>query len=221
MHYINILAVILNFCYDNRYKQVIFWRSKTIGKQLNNQHTRINNEIRYDEVRVIGPNGEQLGIMSSRDAQLKARDLGVDMVEMAANANPPVVKLIDWGKYQYQKMKEQSRAKKKAKSSELKQIRLGLKIGENDLNIKIRKIKEFLSEGHRVKIMIVFRGREMTHKEVGTELMNKIIDLLSEDAIVDGKSAMSGRNLSFTVRRKNWQQRPTVPCTPKRWIYIN
>ena len=125
------------------------------------------------------------------------------MVEMAANANPPVVKLIDWGKYQYQKMKEQSRAKKKAKSSELKQIRLGLKIGENDLNIKIRKIKEFLSEGHRVKIMIVFRGREMTHKEVGTELMNRIIDLLSEDAIVDGKSAMSGRNLSFTVRRKN------------------
>ena len=122
---------------------------------------------------------------------------------MAANANPPVVKLIDWGKYQYQKMKEQSRAKKKAKSSELKQIRLGLKIGENDLNIKIRKIKEFLSEGHRVKIMIVFRGREMTHKEVGTELMNRIIDLLSEDAIVDGKSAMSGRNLSFTVRRKN------------------
>ncbi|MBQ1344453.1 translation initiation factor IF-3 [Candidatus Saccharibacteria bacterium] len=174
-----------------------------MGKQLNNQHTRINNEIRYDEVRVIGPNGEQLGIMSSRDAQLKARDLGVDMVEMAANANPPVVKLIDWGKYQYQKMKEQSRAKKKAKSSELKQIRLGLKIGENDLNIKIRKIKEFLSEGHRVKIMIVFRGREMTHKEVGTELMNRIIDLLSEDAIVDGKSAMSGRNLSFTVRRKN------------------
>ena len=141
--------------------------------------------------------------MSSRDAQLKARDLGVDMVEMAANANPPVVKLIYWGKYQYQKMKEQSRAKKKAKSSELKQIRLGLKIGENDLNIKIRKIKEFLSEGHRVKIMIVFRGREMTHKEVGTELMNRIIDLLSEDAIVDGKSAMSGRNLSFTVRRKN------------------
>lgn len=141
--------------------------------------------------------------MSSRDAQLKARDLGVDMVEMAANANPPVVKLIDWGKYQYQKMKEQSRAKKKAKSSELKQIRLGLKIGENDLNIKIRKIKEFLSEGHRVKIMIVFRGREMTHKEVGTELMNRIIDLLSEDAIVDGKSTMSGRNLSFTVRRKN------------------
>jgi translation initiation factor IF-3 len=141
--------------------------------------------------------------MSSRDAQLKARDLGVDMVEMAANANPPVVKLIDWGKYQYQKMKEQSRTKKKAKSSELKQIRLGLKIGENDLNIKIRKIKEFLSEGHRVKIMIVFRGREMTHKEVGTELMNRIIDLLSEDAIVDGKSTMSGRNLSFTVRRKN------------------
>ena len=180
----------------------IFWRSNTIGKQSSNQHTRINGEIRHEQVRVIGPDGEQLGIMSSRDAQLKARDLGVDMVEMAPNANPPVVKLIDWGKYQYQKMKEQSRAKKKAKSSELKQIRLGLKIGENDLNIKLRKIREFLSVGHRVKIMIVFRGREMAHKEVGTDLMNKIIDLLGEEAVVDGKSAMNGRNLSFTVRQK-------------------
>ena len=199
---INPLAKTASLCYDYYCKQVNFLRRKTIGKQLNNQHTRINGEIRYEEVRVIGPDGEQLGIMSSREAQMKARELGVDMVEMAANANPPVVKLIDWGKYQYQKMKEQSRAKKKAKSSELKQIRLGLKIGENDLNIKLRKIREFLSAGHRVKIMIVFRGREMAHKEVGTDLMNKIIDLLGEEAVVDGKSAMNGRNLSFTVRQK-------------------
>jgi translation initiation factor IF-3 len=176
-------------------------RSKTISNPTS--RTRINGDIRYPEVRVISADGAQLGIMSSRDAQLMARDAGLDLVEISPNANPPVVKIIDWGKYQYQKMKEQARAKKNAKSSELKQIRLGLKIGENDLNIKIRKIKEFLSEGHRVKIMIVFRGREMTHKEVGTELMNRIIDLLSEDAIVDGKSTMSGRNLSFTVRRKN------------------
>jgi len=151
---------------------------------------------------VIGANGEQLGIMSSRDAQLAARDAGVDLVEISAGANPPVVKIIDWGKYQYQKMKEQSRAKKKSKSSELKQIRLGLKIGENDLNIKIRKIKEFLDDGDRVKIMIVFRGREMAHKEIGDDLANKMIDLLGPDAVVEGKPQMSGRNLSFSVRRK-------------------
>ena len=140
--------------------------------------------------------------MSSRDAQLMARDAGVDLVEISASANPPVVKIIDWGKYQYQKMKEQGRAKKKSKSSELKQIRLGLKIGENDLNIKIRKIKEFLDDGNRVKIMIVFRGREMAHKEIGEDLANKMIDLIGENAVVEGRPQMSGRNLSFSVRRK-------------------
>jgi translation initiation factor IF-3 len=153
-------------------------------------------------VRVIGADGEQLGVMSSRDAQLVARDAGVDLVEISAGANPPVVKVIDWGKYQYQKMKELSKAKKKSKPSELKQMRLGLKIGTNDLNIKIRKIKEFLDEGHRVKIMIVFRGREMAHKELGNELAERIVELLGSDAVVDGKAQMSGRNLSFSVRHK-------------------
>ena len=146
-------------------------RSKTISNPTS--RTRINGDIRHPEVRVISADGAQLGIMSSRDAQLMARDAGLDLVEISPNANPPVVKIIDWGKYQYQKMKEQSRAKKNAKSSELKQIRLGLKIGENDLNIKIRKTLELLEGGDRVKIMIVFRGREMAHKEIGTDLMNK------------------------------------------------
>ena len=140
--------------------------------------------------------------MSSRDAQLKARDAGLDLVEISPNANPPVVKIIDWGKYQYQKMKEQARAKKNAKSSELKQIRLGLKIGENDLNIKVRKTLELLEDGDRVKIMIVFRGREMAHKEIGTELMNRIIEKLGNQVVVDGKAQMSGRNLTFMVRHK-------------------
>ena len=140
--------------------------------------------------------------MSSREAQLKARDAGVDLVEISANANPPVVKIIDWGKYQYQKMKELSKAKKKARSSELKQMRLGLKIGENDLNIKIRKIKAFLDDGDRVKIMIVFRGREMAHKEIGNELMQRSLDLLGPDVVIENKAQMSGRNLSFSVRHK-------------------
>lgn len=140
--------------------------------------------------------------MSSREAQLKAHEAGVDLVEISANANPPVVKIIDWGKYQYQKMKELSKAKKKARSSELKQMRLGLKIGENDLNIKIRKIKAFLDDGDRVKIMIVFRGREMAHKEIGNELMQRILDLLGPDVVLENKAQMSGRNLSFSVRHK-------------------
>ncbi len=187
-------------CYNLPHNKSNFLRSKTISNPTS--RTRINGDIRYPEVRVISADGAQLGIMSSRDAQLMARDAGLDLVEISPNANPPVVKIIDWGKYQYQKMKEQARAKKNAKSSELKQIRLGLKIGENDLNIKVRKTLELLEDGDRVKIMIVFRGREMAHKEIGNELMNRIIEKLGADVVVDGKAQMSGRNLSFTVRHK-------------------
>ncbi len=155
-------------------------------------------------MRVIGPSGEQLGIMSSKDAQLLAKEQGVDLVEIAANANPPVVKIIDWGKYQYQKMKEEAKNRKKAreKQSELKQMKIGLKISDNDLNIKIRKMREFLCDGDRVKIMIVFKGREMAHKELGQNLLDKIIELLGDDAIVEGKPQFNGRNLSVQVRKK-------------------
>lgn len=166
--------------------------------------TKINGEIRYPEVRVIGTNGEQLGIMSSKEAQVLARDQGVDLVEIAANAEPPVVKIIDWGKYQYQKMKEEAKNRKKAreKQAELKTMKIGLKISDNDLNIKIRKIKGFLEDGNRVKIMVIFRGREMAHKELGYDLMNKIISLVEDCAIIEGKPQFSGRNLSVGIRKK-------------------
>ena len=125
-------------------------------------------------------------------------------VEIAANANPPVVKIIDWGKYQYQKMKEEAKNRKKAreKQSELKQMKIGLKISDNDLNIKVRKIKGFLEDGDHVKIMIVFRGREMAHKDLGNELLNKVLALLTDDAIVEGKPQWNGRNLSIGIRKK-------------------
>ena len=142
--------------------------------------------------------------MSSKDAFNLARDAGVDLVEISANANPPVVKIIDWGKYQYQKMKEEAKNRKKAreKQSELKQMKIGLKISENDLNIKVRKIKGFLEDGDRVKIMIIFRGREMAHKEIGQSLLDKVISLLGDDVIVEGKPQFSGRNLSVGIRKK-------------------
>ncbi len=142
--------------------------------------------------------------MSSKEAQVLAREQGVDLVEIAANANPPVVKIIDWGKYQYQKMKEEAKNRKKAreKQSELKQMKIGLKISDNDLNIKVRKIKGFLDDGDRAKIMIVFRGREMAHKEIGQELLDKVLGLLGEGIIVEGKPQFNGRNLSVGVRKK-------------------
>ncbi len=142
--------------------------------------------------------------MSTRDAQLLARDQGVDLVEIAANADPPVVKIIDWGKYQYQKMKEQAKNRKKAreKQSELKQMKFGLKISDNDLNIKVRKIKGFIEDGDRVKIMVIFRGREMAHKDLGQVLLDKILAELGDTVIVEGKPQFAGRNLSIGIRKK-------------------
>ena len=142
--------------------------------------------------------------MSSKDAQMLAKEQGVDLVEIAANANPPVVKIIDWGKFQYQKMKEEAKNRKKAreKQSELKQMKIGLKISDNDLNIKVRKMRGFLDDGDRVKVMIVFKGREMAHKEIGKELLLKVVSLLGEDAMMEGTPQMAGRNLSVQVRRK-------------------
>ena len=163
---------------------------------------RINGEIRARELRVIGESGEQLGIMSTRDALEHARDAGLDLVEISPNATPPVAKIIDWGKYQYQKIKEQQRNKKSAKSSEIKQMRIGLKIGQGDLDIKLRKIREFLGEGDKVKIQIVFRGREMAHPEIGQQLLSRILESLADEATTDQKPVMAGRNLSIMVRPK-------------------
>jgi len=165
-----------------------------------NKSVRINKEIRANELRVIGESGEQLGVMSRQSALSAAEDAGLDLVEISPHATPPVVKIVDWGKYQYQKMKEQQRNKKSARRSEIKQMRLGLKIGQHDLDIKLRKIREFLADGDKVKIMLVYRGREMAHQEIGRTLMNRIIETLGDEAIVEQQPQMAGRNLSIVVR---------------------
>lgn len=167
---------------------------------ITNHSIRINGQIRANQLRVVDQSGAQLGIMSRREALDKAREAGLDLVEISPNAQPPVAKIIDWGKYQYQKMKEQQRNKKSAHASEMKQIRLGLKIGENDLQIKLRKIRKFLLDGDKVKIQIVFRGREMAHPEVGRKLLDSILEQLSDVAVADNKPTMAGRNLSVIVR---------------------
>lgn len=151
---------------------------------------------------MIGADGEQLGIVSRAEALKLAEEAGVDLVEISPNAAPPVAKVVDWGKYQYQKMKEQQKNRKSSKASELKQMRFGLKIGSGDLDIKLRKIRSFLEDGHKVKILIFYRGREMAHKELGYVLIDKIVALLDSDAILEQKPQMAGRNLSIVVRSK-------------------
>ena len=158
--------------------------------------------IRASELRVIGSSGEQLGVLPRNEALKIAENAGVDLVEISPGANPPVAKVIDWGKYQYQKVKEQQKNRAKSKQTELKQMRFGLKIGSGDLEIKLRKIRAFLGDGHKVRIQIFFRGREMAHKELGYDMINKIITLLEDDAVVEQQPQMAGRNLSITIRSK-------------------
>jgi translation initiation factor IF-3 len=151
---------------------------------------------------VIGGSGEQLGIMKRQEALKLAEEAGVDLVEISPNADPPVAKIVDWGKYQYQKMKEQQKNRKSSKQSELKQMRFGLKIGSGDLDIKLRKIRSFLAEGHKVRIQIFYRGRENAHRELGYDMINRIVTLLEDDAVMEQQPQMAGRNLSVVVRSK-------------------
>ena len=140
--------------------------------------------------------------MSRQEALRVAEEAGVDLVEISPNANPPVAKVVDWGKFQYQKMKEQQKNRRNNKATELKQMRFGLKIGANDLEIKLRKIRNFLSEGNKVKILIFFRGREMAHRELGYGLIDKVMSQLEDEAILEQKPVMAGKNLSTVIRSK-------------------
>jgi translation initiation factor IF-3 len=176
--------------------------NKTLRERTINQQIRINEAIRASELRVIGQDGEQLGIMSRSDALKAAEEAGLDLVEISPSANPPVAKIVNWGKYQYQKMKEAQKNRRSNKQSELKQMRFGLKIGSGDLDIKLRKVKEFLAEGHKVRIQIFYRGREMAHKDLGYVMIDKITALLEEDAVVEQAPQMAGRNLSIVIRSK-------------------
>lgn len=140
--------------------------------------------------------------MTQKDALAKAADLDLDLVEISPDADPPVAKIVNWGKYQYQKMKDQQRNRRSSKAGELKQMRFGLKIGSGDLDIKLKKIRKFLEEGNKVRVQVVYKGREMAHKELGYELINSIIEKLQEEAILEQKPQMAGRNLSIIIRRK-------------------
>lgn len=161
---------------------------------------RINGAISAPELRVVGPDGSQIGILSRAEALLEAEKAGLDLVEISPQANPPVARIVDWGKFLYQKTKEQQKSRRNAKVIKLKQMRLGLKIGANELDIKLRKVREFLAEGHKVKIMVFYRGREMAHQEIGYQLMDSIIEKLQDEVIIEQKPILAGKTLGIVVR---------------------
>lgn len=158
-----------------------------------------NESIRLKEVRLIDENGAQVGIMSSREALNIAREKGLDLVLIAPNANPPVCRIVDLGKYLYEQTKKEKEAKKKQTKIEVKQMRYRLKIDTNDLAIKNKKVREFIEDGNRVNIEIWFRGREMAFTDQGFELANKIINSLSDVAVVASPPKMAGKNLVFSL----------------------
>lgn len=127
----------------------------------------------------------------------------MDLILVSPDAKPPVAKIVDWGKYNYQRTKQLKKNRAKAKPLELKQMRLGLKIGEHDLSIKMRKVSDFLEAGHKVKITLIYRGRELAHKELGFKLAEKIIADFGDDIIVDQQPQFAGRQLSFVIRSKH------------------
>jgi len=126
----------------------------------------------------------------------------LDLVEVSPNADPPVARIVDWGKYNYQKTKQAQKNRQKSKSLDLKQMRVGLKIGEHDLEVKLRKVNEFLEAGHKVRITVIYRGREMAHRELGYKLAERIQGLLGEEVVTDSEPQFAGRMLSFVVRKK-------------------
>ncbi len=149
---------------------------------------------------MIGEDGTQLGVLSREEALAAAREAELDLVEISPDANPPVAKIIDWGKYNYQKTKQLQKNKRNAKVFDVKQMRFGLKISDNDLEVKRRKITEFLEEGHKVKIMVVYRGRELAHKEIGFKLADRIIESFGETIAVDQQPQFAGKQLGFVIR---------------------
>jgi translation initiation factor IF-3 len=132
-----------------------------------------------------------------------AKDLGLDLVEISPDADPPVAKIVDWGKYNYQRTKQLQKSKKSAKTLDVKQMRFGLKISDHDLGVKLRKVTSFLEIGHKVKIVVFYRGRELAHKDLGFVLAQKVIDSFGDTIAVDQQPQLAGKQLSFVIRSSN------------------
>ena len=162
----------------------------------------INEQIREKEVRVIGANNEQLGIMSTDEARQLADDAGVDLVMIAPNAAPPVCRIIDYGKFRYEQSRKEKEARKKQKVIEIKEIRMSPNIDTNDLNTKIAAARKFLSKGDRVKVTLRFRGREMAHMNNSRYILDDFAQALEDIAVVEKAPKVEGRSLSMFLTEK-------------------
>ena len=179
-------------------EQIIYqvWRCTTISNLM------INEQIRDKEVRLIGPDGEQLGIMSAREAMAKAQEAELDLVKIAPQAKPPVCKIIDYGKYRYEMARKEKEARKKQKVIDIKEIRLSPNIDVNDLNTKMNQARKFLKGGNRVKVSVRFRGRELAHTAAGKVILEGFAEKLSDVAVIDKAAKLEGRSMVMFLSEK-------------------
>ena len=163
---------------------------------------RINDEIRVPQVRLIDQHGEMQGVLSARDALIRAYDVGLDLVEISPNAVPPVCKILDYGKYKYEQQKKANEARKKQKVVEIKEIKVRPNIDDHDYDVKMRAVLKFLGEGDKVKVTLRFRGREMAHQALGMNLLKRVQDDVVEYAKVESYPRMEGRQMLMVLSPK-------------------
>ena len=162
----------------------------------------INEQIRDKEIRLIGEDGEQLGIMSTREAMKLAAEAELDLVKIAPTAKPPVCKIIDYGKYKYELTRKEKEAKKKQKTVDVKEVRLSPNIDTNDLNTKVNNAKKFIQKGNKVKVTLRFRGREMAHMQTSKHILDDFADMLKDIAVVEKPTKLEGRSISMVLAEK-------------------
>lgn len=194
-------------------------RRTTIKGPIDNRsrapQVRVNHRIRVPEVRVIAADGTQLGIMSSQEAIRTAMEQGLDLVEVNPKADPPVCKIMDFGKYKYEEKKKASEARKKQNIVEIKEVKVRPKTDEHDLETKVRHIRRFLEEGNKAKITVRFRGREITHPEKGREVIDEILKALEGLIVVESHATMEGKQMTVLIAPKPGTVKRKEPTTPQ------
>ncbi len=168
---------------------------KSIARDL-----KVNDQIRVRQVRLIGADGQQQGIVDTREAVARAREIDLDLVLVGEAAQPPVAKMLDYGKYRYELQQQEKDARKRSRQQEMKSIKFRVKIGDHDFVTKVNHIRRFLKEGHKVRVVIMFRGRERAHPELGKQILDRVAKELSGNAIVDSPPSIAGMDMNMTLR---------------------
>ena len=174
----------------------ILWRCKTISDH------KINEQIRDKEIRLIGEDGEQVGVISVKEALAMAQEAELDLVMISPNAKPPVCKIVDYGKFRYEQMRREKEAKKKQKVTEVKEIRLSPNIDANDLNTKANQARKFLSKGDKVKVALRFRGREMAHMGMSKQILDDFFSKVEDVAVIEKPAKLEGRSMIMFLGEK-------------------